>query len=369
MEINQYIKDLLFSHDRVIIPNLGAFVVKYHSAAIQSQDDGKASLLPPRKELLFDGDIVSDDGLLTGYLVEHGKVSKENAESLIATYVKEAWDKLKKGQSVALDEIGFLSIRTDKKIAFTPDQHSNFLIETFGLTPIETKKLNKTAVKTEKAKKEKKRRPALIAAIIIIILLLLLIPAYFFLFKDQADQWWAQLTQKEPIAQNTQEKDNTPDETVLRLDPDSLYIEEGDDWENVGTEDNTPPENNTDNNADNSATNNANNNTTKPENNNNTQTPPANNNTSTANKGQVNVTTANKTKYYVIVGSYRTVNNARRASRQFTKANYEVLILTKQSNNRYRLAVGGDFTNKAEADRFKRKLAASGVWTLTPEKQ
>ena len=61
LEINQIIKELLQLHDCVIFPNLGGFVAQYSPANF---DEKKSVLSPPHKQILFNKNLVNNDGLL-----------------------------------------------------------------------------------------------------------------------------------------------------------------------------------------------------------------------------------------------------------------------------------------------------------------
>ena len=50
MKIEEYISDLLFEHDCVIVPDFGGFVCNYGPAAI---DPAKHLFEPPAKRILF----------------------------------------------------------------------------------------------------------------------------------------------------------------------------------------------------------------------------------------------------------------------------------------------------------------------------
>ena len=59
--IEQAIGDLLLRHNCVIVPAFGGFVAEQLSAKI---DYDKGVMTPPRKALLFNKQLVSNDGLL-----------------------------------------------------------------------------------------------------------------------------------------------------------------------------------------------------------------------------------------------------------------------------------------------------------------
>ncbi|MFK8104822.1 MAG: SPOR domain-containing protein, partial [Saprospiraceae bacterium] len=72
INIAKYIGELLYDHDTVIIPALGAIAATYESASI---DHVQGLLHPPSKVLSFNKNLVLDDGVLTNYLQEEAEVS------------------------------------------------------------------------------------------------------------------------------------------------------------------------------------------------------------------------------------------------------------------------------------------------------
>ena len=61
MLIEQLIGDLLLRHNCVVVPSFGGFVAKQTVAVI---DTANGVMLPPRKSLLFNKQLINNDGLL-----------------------------------------------------------------------------------------------------------------------------------------------------------------------------------------------------------------------------------------------------------------------------------------------------------------
>ena len=72
MEISQHIKDLLLTHDRVILPGFGAFIAKYKPAKINQENH---TMVPPSKEIIFDEKIIKDGGLLENKMAQTEKIT------------------------------------------------------------------------------------------------------------------------------------------------------------------------------------------------------------------------------------------------------------------------------------------------------
>src|ERR1700759_1843630 len=106
MKIEEYISDLLFEHDCVIVPDFGGFVCNYGSATI---DPVKHLFEPPVKRILFNKGLTRNDGLLAHHV--SGKLKLPYAEALnaIAQEVKRFKEDIEKNKRVVLDNIGLLS--------------------------------------------------------------------------------------------------------------------------------------------------------------------------------------------------------------------------------------------------------------------
>ena len=75
LEINHILKELLQLHDCVIFPNLGGFVAQYSPANL---DEKKSVLSPPHKQILFNKNLVNNDGLLANAFAQKNNISYED---------------------------------------------------------------------------------------------------------------------------------------------------------------------------------------------------------------------------------------------------------------------------------------------------
>ncbi len=72
MKIDQHISDLLYCYDCVIIPDFGGFVANYRSAEI---DKKRNILYPPSKGIIFNKNLVHNDGLLANKIAKDENTS------------------------------------------------------------------------------------------------------------------------------------------------------------------------------------------------------------------------------------------------------------------------------------------------------
>ena len=81
--ITQLIAELLHKHDCVIVPQFGGFVARNESAHFTK---GNALLMPPTKQLLFNKNLIHQDGLLVSALMETSNITYNDAVQQITDY-------------------------------------------------------------------------------------------------------------------------------------------------------------------------------------------------------------------------------------------------------------------------------------------
>ena len=173
MKIENYIKELLFANQGVVVPELGGFVSEYEPAAF---DVNENKFLPPSKKITFNSEYSYQDNLLIEFISEKENIDKEKSKKLLDDFVKDIKQKLEKGEKVDFPEIGTLSQSVKGRIIFTQNEESNLLTESFGLQSIKTKPITnqQTISKTPNPVKQKKLyKPIIIGASAIVFLSLI----------------------------------------------------------------------------------------------------------------------------------------------------------------------------------------------------
>ena len=146
MAIANYIHDLLYRYECVILPGFGAFITQQHSARI---DHSSNEFFPPKKIVSFNRQLVKNDGLLANYIVEAEKVSYQDALEIISRYVQDLEVILEENRSINFEKIGSFRLTEGEKLQFEPAEQNNFLKEAFGLDSFAA-----TAVSREVYKKQ-----------------------------------------------------------------------------------------------------------------------------------------------------------------------------------------------------------------------
>ena len=126
----ELIGQLLLKHSCVIVPGFGGFVAQRVSAVI---DPVKGVMMPPKKALLFNKQLINNDGLLTSELAGHCQVTFEEAAALLQAMIQGWNNELTKGARVHIDKVGFLFYDQEKNLCFEQDRFFNLLMESFGL--------------------------------------------------------------------------------------------------------------------------------------------------------------------------------------------------------------------------------------------
>jgi hypothetical protein len=146
MQLEIYIKDLLYRYDCVVVPNLGAFLTQRVSAKIH---DSTHTLYPPKKLLSFNEQLQKNDGLLANYIAEVEKIPYNKAIHKIAKQVKSIKSYLIEGETIQFEHIGDLMLNTDSNIVFEPSNHINFLTDSFGLSHFNSAEVSRDAYKKD----------------------------------------------------------------------------------------------------------------------------------------------------------------------------------------------------------------------------
>jgi len=80
MTLANYINDLLYRYDCVIVPDFGGFVTNAISAKVNQFSH---TFYPPTKQITFNSHLKNNDGLLANYIASSENVSFEKAVEFI----------------------------------------------------------------------------------------------------------------------------------------------------------------------------------------------------------------------------------------------------------------------------------------------
>ena len=143
MQLAKHINYLLFRYDCVTVPGFGAFLGTPIPAEL---DIDKETIYPPTKQISFNEQLQSNDGLLANSISVEQQTSYEQAVRLVHKEVVRWKSKLHDGKTIELDHIGKLHLNAEKNVVFVPTKDYNHLAESFGLYPVQAQKIDRAKV-------------------------------------------------------------------------------------------------------------------------------------------------------------------------------------------------------------------------------
>lgn len=152
MQLQDYISDLLYRYDCVIVPEFGAFLTQKTTATINEVNN---TFYPPKKKVSFNEQIQQNDGLLAHYVADVEKIPFELAVHKIAKRVNNLKFSLTQGETVSFTNIGTLKFNEEGKILFEPSYHLNYLTDAFGLSQFVSPAVTREVYKKEVESLEK----------------------------------------------------------------------------------------------------------------------------------------------------------------------------------------------------------------------
>jgi len=130
MSVENYLKELLYRYECVVMPGFGAFLSQRKPAEIHETTH---AFYPPKKVISFNKQLSENDGVLTNYIAQAERISYSEASEKVNLFVQELQATLQTYQEVVLNEIGTFNL-VEEKVVFQPFYHNNYLAESFGLS-------------------------------------------------------------------------------------------------------------------------------------------------------------------------------------------------------------------------------------------
>jgi nucleoid DNA-binding protein len=193
MDITAFVRELLLSHDCVIVPGFGGFIGNYTPARI---DKSTSTFFPPVKQISFNRNLNHNDGLLVGKVSGYTKVNYGDARNIVEEFVTSVRKKLERGEKIVFDNIGSFSNNQEGNVQFEPDHNVNYHLDSYGLesfqfAPIEEYDVRKRLIKhldKDAVKRTPMRRILIRAAVLVPLLAIMaIIPFKTDLFKSKVE--------------------------------------------------------------------------------------------------------------------------------------------------------------------------------------
>jgi hypothetical protein len=379
MQIENYIQELLFAHNCVVIPDFGGFITELKNVEIHPITH---RFIPPTKRIAFNEQLKVNDGLLATTIAREEGIELSEAHEQIRKFVQTVREELRTNNNYVFQEIGKLFYNIENRLEFEPDTRVNYLEESFGFhelffKPIDRKQtdmstpqrpvrpvVRKQIPSTVQSQKEtsqvpaEKKGSALKMVLIIIPLLLLVGAGALIVYTKNNDKNLASLNifsgnKEEP--KNTAITTEAADSTALadslaalsENDTTGSYTEEEVSTEIGGTTVFQKEEN------------------------------PAKQtligkqkelSDGNTNKEDIGASTAQHGRYFVIVGSFMKKENAYKFRNKIASSGGHVTVIEPSPDNRFYKVAFDDFDNKEDALRKKNELGSdfgSSAWVMT----
>jgi len=146
MQLENYISDLLYRYECIIVPDFGAFLTQSVSAKV---NEGANTFFPPKKIVSFNEQLKSNDGLLANYIASVEKLPYETVVKKIASRVKSLKSYLAQGETLSFENIGEFALTNEEKLSFTPSYNLNYLTDAFGLSQFVSPNITREILKEE----------------------------------------------------------------------------------------------------------------------------------------------------------------------------------------------------------------------------
>ena len=153
MPIEQYIQELLYRYNCVVVPGFGAFLTQVKSAFIQKSTN---TFYPPSKEISFNEQLASNDGLLVSYMANAENRSYEAMLEEVLEMSENWKKKMRQGNRLVMDRLGELWLNKEGKIQFQPEKQVNYLTSSFGLAAVVAPPVTREVLKEEVESLEEK---------------------------------------------------------------------------------------------------------------------------------------------------------------------------------------------------------------------
>ena len=130
--MKDYIQELLYEHNSVIIPSFGGFTAGYKPASI---DHVQGVIFPPSKDLKFNRYLTINDGILVQHLCESKGWTRQEAEEVIKDWVVEMKASLERREMLEFPNVGRLYLDYEGNFQFLQD-NTNYNRTSFGLPTV-----------------------------------------------------------------------------------------------------------------------------------------------------------------------------------------------------------------------------------------
>ncbi len=136
MAINSILYQLLQTHECVIVPNFGGFIVRESPCTLNAAKD---RIKPYSKTIFFNQHLKENDGLLANELSKTNDISYQQALAEIDTWVNGINHSIISENKANIDELGIFYKGNEDNKWFSPNLNLNLALQSYGLLPVDIK--------------------------------------------------------------------------------------------------------------------------------------------------------------------------------------------------------------------------------------
>lgn len=133
--------NLLYENDCVVIPNFGGFVAQYLPAKL---DESTGIFFPPSKQVLFNKNLINNDGLLANAISQNQNLDFEEANKFIINEVKLLNSQLETKKQASINGLGLIYLHNN--IIKFKQISENILGDSYGLGSVNIKEFQQTVI-------------------------------------------------------------------------------------------------------------------------------------------------------------------------------------------------------------------------------
>ncbi len=133
IDIRACISELLYEHNSVGLPGVGSITCNYKPASI---DHVQGKIMPPGKELVFDPNLVLDDGLLAEAAARRYGTTLHEAAAAVSEFAGNLQAALDRREMFAIPGVGRLYKDFEHKLQLLPDE-VNYNPDSYGLPDLQ----------------------------------------------------------------------------------------------------------------------------------------------------------------------------------------------------------------------------------------
>ena len=149
MHLESFLTELLYDHDCVIVPDFGGLVANYRPARLNRRSH---VIFPPSKHVGFNRNLTHNDGLLANHIAQSLGIAYKDAQAQLAATVAEYHVQLASNGRINWKNLGVFFKDKNGQLQFIPEDQENFLLEAFGLTPLQLQPVQQIAAPVEEVK-------------------------------------------------------------------------------------------------------------------------------------------------------------------------------------------------------------------------